>query len=142
MVRRGRAGNVSLAHDIVAENARANGFVAGAPDLAKDMRTARERPDRPRSGLLFSVGNKIVARLAWHRTQTGSYRMPRLRGGGWRSLVPAAWRFECGNIVEIPAIQDQLPCYSRPEYPGTRVCAVQSAPGGPACAEGGGIPRP
>jgi hypothetical protein len=40
----GWAGNGSRAHEIFGENVRANGFAAGVPDLAKDMRTACELP--------------------------------------------------------------------------------------------------
>lgn len=52
------------AHEIFGEHVRANGFAAGVPDLAKNMRTACEFPWPPAIEILFSAGDKIVARLA------------------------------------------------------------------------------
>jgi hypothetical protein len=83
---------MSLARDIVGENVRIKRFVAGAPDLTKDMRTARGLPRSPAIEILFSVGDKIVA-----------------RAGVARNPYRPIWGVEAaGKRVEIPGFADRL----------------------------------
>jgi hypothetical protein len=95
-----------LAHDIFGENARDNGFVAGAPNLTKDMRTIRRSLRSPAIEILFASDGKIVA-LSGTETIPAIW-VPRPSACG-RDPGFRRPRLECGNIVEISAIQARQP---------------------------------
>jgi steroid delta-isomerase-like uncharacterized protein len=106
----GWAGNIALADDIFSESVRTNGVAVGVagpkrriqerltgfPDLSVDIED------------MFSARDKIVTRLVWRGTHTGSYAG--IKATGKRVQVPdfATWRFEDGKVVEISTIQDQF----------------------------------
>jgi predicted ester cyclase len=70
--------------------------LADFPDLSVDIED------------MFSADDKIITRLVWHGTHTGSYTG--IKATGKRVRVPdfASWRFEDGKVVEISMIQDQF----------------------------------
>jgi predicted ester cyclase len=92
----GWAGNVALADDILSQSVRTNGVAVGVagpkrriwerltgfPDLSADIED------------MFSAHDKIVTRLAWRGTHTGSYAGAEATGK--RVQVPdfASWHFE------------------------------------------------
>ena len=105
----GWAGNVALADDLFSENVRTNGVLVG---VAGPKRRIQERlagfPDLTTTiEDMFSAHDKVVTRLVWRGTHTGSY-------GGSRPGKPvevrdfAVWRFEDGKVSEISTIQDQF----------------------------------
>jgi len=106
----GWAGNIALADDIFSENVRTNGVAVG---VAGPKRRIQERlagfPDLSTHIVeMFSAGDKVVTRLVWRGTHTGSYGG--IAATGKRVEVPdfAVWRFESGRVVEISTIQDQF----------------------------------
>lgn len=70
--------------------------LAGFPDLTASIED------------MLSVIDKIVTRLVWQGTHTGSY------GGVEATGKPAevrdfpVWRFKEGKVVEVSAVQDQF----------------------------------
>jgi predicted ester cyclase len=122
----GWAGNIELADDIFSESVRTNGVAAGVagpkrriqerlagfPDLSVDIED------------MFSVHDKIVTRLVWRGTHTGSYAG--IKALGKRVQVPdfASWRFEDGKVVELSTIQDQFALLKQAGYLPGDVCAA------------------
>jgi predicted ester cyclase len=110
VVSRGWAGNIALADDIFSESVRTNGVAVGEagpkrriqerltgfPDLSVDIED------------MFSAYDKIVTRLVWRGTHTGSYAG--IKATGKRVQLPdfAIWRCEDGKLVEISTIQYQF----------------------------------
>lgn len=114
----GWAGNIALADDIFSESVRTNGVAVG---VAGPKRRIQERlagfPDlSTHIEDMFSAGDKVVTRLVWRGTHTGSY------GGigatGKQVAVPdfAIWRFAGGKVVEISTIQDQFALLKQIRY--------------------------
>ncbi|HEY2266426.1 MAG TPA: ester cyclase [Streptosporangiaceae bacterium] len=105
----GWAGNIALADDIFSENVRTNSVavgvagpkrriqerLAGFPDLSVDIED------------MFSADDKIVTRLVWCGTHTGSYAGIKATAKRVRVADFAIWRFKDGKVVEISTIQDQ-----------------------------------
>lgn len=114
----GWAGNIALADDIFRESVRTNGVavrvagpkgrmqerLAGFPDLSVDIED------------MFSSDDKIVTRLVWRVTHTGSYAG--IKAAGKRVQAPdfAIWRFEDGEVVEMSTIQDQFTLLKQAGY--------------------------
>jgi hypothetical protein len=88
------AGNAWLAHEIFSENVRANGFAAGVPDLAKDMRAARELPRSP--AIEICSRSAIKLSRGWRGTEPIPAHMG-VEATGKRVEFPdfADWRLEC-----------------------------------------------
>jgi predicted ester cyclase len=83
----GWAGNIALADDIFSENVRTDGVAVGA---ARPGRRIQERlagfPDLTTDIVdMFSADDKIVTRLVWCGTHTGSYGASRPAASRWRS---------------------------------------------------------
>ncbi len=106
----GWAGNVALAYGLFSENVRTNGvlvgvagpkrriqeWLAGFPDLTATIED------------MFSAHDKIVTRLVWRGTHAGSYGGVKATGKPVQVRDFAVWRFEDGQVAEIPTIQDQF----------------------------------
>jgi predicted ester cyclase len=78
--------------------------LTGFPDLSVDIED------------MFSARDKIVTRLVWRGTHTGSYAG--IKATGKRVQVPdfAIWRFEDGEVVEKSTIQDQFALLKQAGY--------------------------
>ncbi len=78
--------------------------LAGFPDLPVDIED------------MFSSDDKIVTRLVWHGSHTGSYAG--IKATGKRLQIPdfAIWCFEDGKVVEISTIQDQFTLLKQAGY--------------------------
>jgi len=57
---------------------------------------------------MFSANDKIVTRLVWRGTHTGSYGGAKATGKLVEVQDFAVWRFEGGKVAEISTIQDQF----------------------------------
>ena len=106
----GWTGNIVLADDLFSEDVRTNGVVVG---VAGPKRRIQERlAGFP--GLtatiedMFSVHDKIVTRLVWRGTHTGSYGGVKATGKPVEVRDFAVWRFADGKVAEISTIQDQF----------------------------------
>jgi predicted ester cyclase len=122
----GRAGNIELADDIFSESVRTNGVavgvagpkrrilerLAGFPDLSVDIED------------MFSAHDKILTRLAWRGTHTGSYAGIKATGKRVQVADFASRRFEDGEVVEISTIQDQSALLKQVGYLPGDVCAA------------------
>jgi hypothetical protein len=146
----GWAGNISLAEDIFSASVRTNGVVVGVagpkrriqerlaafPDLSVDIED------------MFSAHDKIVARLVWRGTHTGSYAG--IKATGKRVQVPdlpsgvsktAKWlkyqRYRISSLCQsrldiFPATSTRRSHPRRPDLPGTawlpRTCTGRRGP--------------
>jgi predicted ester cyclase len=70
--------------------------LAGFPDLTTTIED------------MFSAHDKVVTRLVWRGTHTGSYRGVRATGKPVEVRDFAVWRSEDGKVAEILTIQDQF----------------------------------
>ena len=105
----GWTGNIALADDLFSEDVRTNGVVAG---VAGPKRRIQERlagfPDLATTiEDMFSAHDKIVTRLVWRGTHTGSYGGVEATGKPVEVRDFAVWRFADGKVAEISTIQDQ-----------------------------------
>lgn len=93
-------------------NRRIQERLAGFPDLTTDIVD------------MFSVDDKIVTRLVWRGTHTGSYGG--IKASGKQVAVPgfAVWRCEGGKVVEKSTIQDQFSLLKQIGYLPGEVCAA------------------
>jgi hypothetical protein len=57
---------------------------------------------------MFSAHDKIVTRLVWRGTRTGSYEAVKATGKPAEVRDFAVWRFEDGEVAEISTLQDQF----------------------------------
>lgn len=71
-------------------------MAGGLPDLT------------PANEDMFSARDKIVTRLVWRGTRTGSYEGVKATGKPVQVRDFAVWRFEDGKVAEISTIQDQF----------------------------------
>jgi len=106
----GWAGNVALADDLFSENVRTNAVLVG---VAGPKRRIQERlaafPDLATTiEDMFSAYDKVVTRLVWRGTHTGSYGGVEATGKRVEVRDFAVWRFEDGKVAEISTIQDQF----------------------------------
>jgi predicted ester cyclase len=97
---------------VAGPNRRIQERLAGFPDLTTDIVD------------MFSVDDKIVTRLVWRGTHTGSYGG--IKASGKQVAVPgfAVWRCEGGKVVEISTIQDQFSLLKQIGYLPGEVCAA------------------
>jgi predicted ester cyclase len=114
----GWAGNIALADDIFSKGVRTNGVAVGVVGLkGRIQERLAAFPDLPAAiEDMFSADDKIITRLVWRGTHTGSYAG--IKATGQRVQVPdfATWRFEDGKVVEISTIQDQYALLKQAGY--------------------------
>lgn len=106
----GWAGNLALAAALSGETIRTNGVLVG---VAGPKRRIQERlagfPDLTTSiEDMFSANDKIVTRLVWRGTHTGSYGSVEPTGKPAEVRDFAVWRFKDGKVAEISTMQDQF----------------------------------
>ena len=70
--------------------------LAGFPDLTTTIED------------MFSAHDKVVTRLVWRGTHTGSYGGVKATGKPVEVRDFAVWRFEDGKVAKISTIQDQF----------------------------------
>jgi len=103
-------GNLELADALFSETLRTNGVLVG---VAGPKRRIQERqagfPDLTTSiEDMFSANYKIVTRLVWRGTHTGSYGGVEATGQPVEVRDFAVWRFNDGKVAEISTTQDQF----------------------------------
>ena len=106
----GWAENLVLADALFSETLRTNGVLVGAPG---PKRRIQERlagfPDLTTCiEDMFSANDKIVTRLVWRGTHTGSYGIVEPTGKPAEVRDFAVWRFKDGKVAEISTMQDQF----------------------------------
>ena len=108
--------------------------LAGFPDLTTTIED------------MFSAHDKIVTRLVWRGTHTGSYGGVKATGRPVEVRDFAVWRFADGKVAEISTIQDQFALLKQIGYlpeevyaapPGLAGRGRRNAAGGPHPAEEG-----
>src|SRR6266849_10445064 len=83
----------------------------------QDTRATGELPDLTTSiEDMFSAGDKIVTRLVWRGTHTGSYGGVEATGKPTQVRDFAVWRFEDDKVAENSTIQDQFLLLKRIGY--------------------------
>jgi predicted ester cyclase len=103
-------GNVALADGLFGENVRTNAVLVGVAGPKRriqewlagfsDLTTTIEH--------MFSAHDKIVTRLIWRGTHTGSSGGVKATGKPVQVRGFAVRRFEDGQVAEISTIQDQF----------------------------------
>jgi predicted ester cyclase len=111
-------GYVTLADDLFSANVRTNGVLVG---VARPKRRIHERlaafPDLTTTiEEKFSTYDKIVTRLVWRGTHTGSYGGVEATGKPVAVRDFAGWRFAAGKVTEISTIQDQFALLKQIRY--------------------------
>jgi hypothetical protein len=88
----GWAGNIALADDIFSKGVRTNGVAVGVVGLkGRIQERLAAFPDLPAAiEDMFSADDKIITRLVWRGTHTGSYAASRPPASGcrFRTLPP------------------------------------------------------
>jgi predicted ester cyclase len=106
----GWTGDVDMADGIFSGNLRTNGVhvgIAGPKGRITERLTAF--PDLTTSiEDIFTAGDKLVIRLVWRGTHTGSYGGVAATGKPVEVRDTAIWRFQDGKVVQIETMQDQF----------------------------------
>jgi predicted ester cyclase len=102
------AGYVTLAHDLFSANVRTNGSWSAWPDLNAGYKSGWRPSHLTTIEVKFSAYDKIITRLVWRGTHTGSYGGVEATGRPVAVRDFAVWRFADGKVTEISTIQDQF----------------------------------
>lgn len=129
----GWTGNLDLAEEIFSPALRTNGVLVGTDGPKQNNRNRLLGFPDVQAVIddLIPVEDRVVVRLHWTGTHTGTYSGVPATGRVVRVPGLAIWRFEAGRVVEIWSVQDQFALLQQigviaPEISGAQVHARSS----------------